>query len=76
MKGLKFKNSSFNVSSIVFMYSCNMLSLGCIVISDLVIADLFMYSLSGMILLYLAAPFCTMNKISSLLQGFMHTGDL
>ena len=38
-----------------------MLSLGCIVISDLVVADLFMHSLSGMILLYLATPFFTLK---------------
>ena len=36
-----------------------MLSLGRILISDLVVADLFMYSVSGMILLYLAALFFT-----------------
>ena len=52
------KNSSFNVSSIVFTYSV-CLSLGHIVISYLVVADLFMYSLPGMILLYLAVPFYT-----------------
>ena len=34
-----------------------MLSLGCILISDLVVTNLLMYSLPGMILLYLAAPF-------------------
>ena len=34
-----------------------MLSLGCILISDLVVANLFMHSLPGMILLYLAALF-------------------
>ena len=32
---LKFKNRSFNVSSIVFSYVFSMLSLGCVVISDL-----------------------------------------
>ena len=54
---LKFKNSRYNVSSIVFTYVFSMLSLGRIVISDLVVADLFMNSLSGIILLYLAASF-------------------
>ena len=39
------------------MYSVAMLSLGHILISDLVVADLFMHSLPGMILLYLAASF-------------------
>ena len=34
-----------------------MLSLGCIVISDLVVANFLMYSVSGMILLHLAVPF-------------------
>ena len=38
-----------------------MLSLGRIVISDLGVADLFMHSLSGMILLYLAAPIFTLK---------------
>ena len=52
----KVQNNCFNVSSIVF-YVLSMPSLGCIVISDLVVTDLFMHSLSGMILLYLAAPF-------------------
>ena len=33
------------------------LGLGCIVISDLVVANLFVHSLSGTILLYLAALF-------------------
>ena len=36
-----------------------MLSLGHIVISDLVVADLFMHSLLGMILLYLLQHFYT-----------------
>ena len=43
--------------SVVLVFS--MLSLSCIVISDLVVANLLMYSLPGMILLYLAAPFFT-----------------
>ena len=37
-----------------------MLSLGNILISNLVVTDLFMHSLSGMILLYLALPFVTL----------------
>ena len=57
MKVLKFKNSSFNVFSIVSIFVFSMLSLGCIVISDLVVANPFMHSFSDMILLYLAAPF-------------------
>ena len=40
--------------SVVLVFS--MLSLGRILISDLVVANLLMYSLPGMILLYLAAP--------------------
>ena len=36
-----------------------MLSLGRILISDLVVANLFIHSLPGMILLYLAAPVFT-----------------
>ena len=35
----------------------SMLSLCCILISDLVVTNLFMHSLPGMILLYLTAPF-------------------
>ena len=54
MKVLKFKNSSFNMSSSYSIYAFSMLSLGCIVISDLVVTNHFMHSLSGMILLYLA----------------------
>ena len=60
MEVLNFKNSRYNVSSIVFMYSVAMLSLGRIVISDLV-ADLFIHSLSDMTLLYLATPFFTLK---------------
>ena len=47
-----------------------MLILGRILISDLVVADLFMHSLPGVILLYLAAPFYTegvLDEISLLL---------
>ena len=49
--------ASYNVFSVVLVFS--MLSLGCILISDLVVANLLMYSLPGMILLYLAASFFT-----------------
>ena len=48
--------ASYNVFSVMLMFS--MLGLGCILISDLV-ANLLMYSLPGMILFYLAAPFFT-----------------
>ena len=47
--------ASYNVSSVVFVFS--MLSLGRILISNLVVANLLMYSFPGMILLYLAVPF-------------------
>ena len=47
--------ASYNVSSVVLVFS--MLSLGHILISNLVVANLLMYSLPGMILLYLAASF-------------------
>ena len=43
------------------IYVFSLLSLGCILISDLVVADLFMHSLSGMILLYFATPFFTLK---------------
>ena len=47
--------ASYNVFSVVLVFS--MLSLGCIPISDLIIANLLMHSLPGMILLYLATFF-------------------
>ena len=43
--------------SVVLVFS--MVSLGHILISNLVVANLLMYSLPGMILLYLAMPFIT-----------------
>ena len=46
-----------------------MLSLGYILLSDLVVADLIMYSLSGMILLCLTTPFFT-------LKGFLHRSTI
>ena len=46
--------ASYNVFNVVLVFS--MLSLGYILISDLVVTNLLMYSLPGMILLYLAAP--------------------
>ena len=49
--------ASYNVSSVVLVFS--MLGLGRILISDLVVANLLVYSIPGMILLYLAAPFYT-----------------
>ena len=61
--------ASYNVSSVVLVFS--MLDLDSILISDLVVATLLMYSLPGMILLYLAMPFFTpkvfLDEISSLL---------
>ena len=61
--------ASYNVSSVVLVFS--MLSLGRILISNLVVANLLMYSLPGMILLYLATPFFIpkvfLDEISSLL---------
>ena len=44
---------------IVFTYVFSMLGLGRILISDLAVVDLFMHSLSGMIILYLAVSFFT-----------------
>ena len=46
----------YNVSSSV-MLVFSMLSLGRILLSDLVVTNLLVYSLPGMILLYLAVPF-------------------
>ena len=42
---LNFENNTYSVYSIIFM--CSVLSLDCILISDLVVADLFMHSLPG-----------------------------
>ena len=46
--------ASYNVFSVALVFS--MLSLGRVLISDLVVANLLMHSLPGMILLYLAVP--------------------
>ena len=56
----------YNVFSVVFVFS--MLSLGRILISHLLVANLLMYSLPGMIILYLATPFFT-------LKGFLDEID-
>ena len=50
--------ASYNVFSVVLVFS--IIGLGRILIPDLVVANLLMYSLPGMILLYLAAPFFTL----------------
>ena len=49
-------NSYYDLFSVVFVLSM-LLGLGCILISDLVVTNLLMYSLPVMILLYLATPF-------------------
>ena len=49
--------SSYNVSSVVFSYVFSMLSFGHILISNLVVVNLFMHTLPGVTLLYLAMPF-------------------
>ena len=56
---LNFENNSNSVYSSYNINVFSMLSLGCILVSDLVLVDLFMLSLPGMILLYLAALFYT-----------------
>ena len=48
-----------HVFSVVLVFS--MLNLGRILISDLVVANLLMYSLPAVILLYLAVPFFTLK---------------
>ena len=53
-------NSYYNLFSVVLVLS--MLGFGHILISDLVVANLLMYSLPGMILFYLAAPFFTPER--------------
>ena len=61
---IKFKTiASYNVFYVVLIYVFIMLSLGHILISDLVVANLFMHSLSDIILLYLATPFYTIFYI-------------
>ena len=67
---LNFENSSYNVCIIIIFYAFSMLSLGHILISDLVIANLFMHSLSDMILLYLATSFHTKGIYT---QGYSQT---
>ena len=52
-----YRQCYYDLFSVVFVLS--MLGLGRILISDLVVANLLMYSLPVMILLYLAAPFFT-----------------
>ena len=54
---LNFENNNYNVYSTNNINVFGMLSLGHILISDLVVANLFMPSLPDMILLYLAASF-------------------
>ena len=50
--------TSFNVFNVVAIYVCVQYAKPCcILISDLVAAKLFMHSLPGMILFYLATPF-------------------
>ena len=51
---LNFKNNSYSM-----FYAFSMLSLGCILIQDLVVTNLFMHSLRDMILLYLATSIFT-----------------
>ena len=50
--------------SIVFIYSIQYGNLGYILISDFVVADLFIYSLSCMILLHLAAPKVFLHEVA------------
>ena len=66
------------MSNIVFTaYVFSMPNLGCILIQDLLVTDLFMHSLSGMILLYLAIPFFytkgVLHEIYNTIQGWIQT---
>ena len=54
---LNFENNSYIVYNIILIYVLSMLSLGHILISDLVVANPFMHSLPDLIPLYLAALF-------------------
>ena len=58
--------------SVVLVFS--MLSLGCILISDLLVANLLMYSLPGMILLYLATPFFTPKVFLDEIELYQENG--
>ena len=64
--------------SVVLVFS--IMGLGRILISDLVVANLLMYSLPGMILLYLAAPFFTpkvfLGEIPYTYQEYVLTNEL
>ena len=64
MKVLKVENSSYiyDVFSIHSIYAFSMLSLGCILISELLVTDLFLHSISGMI--RVAAIFHTEEDIT------------
>ena len=71
LKGLNLKSVAIaNVTSIVFSYLVSVLNLGRNLISDLVVADLFMHSFSNMILLYLAALFLHRRCFSMRISGF------
>ena len=52
-------NLQFAKYTMYMVFVSSMLSLGRILISDLVITNLFMYSLPGMLLLHLTTPFYT-----------------
>ena len=57
-----------NVSSVASVYVFSMLSLGCILISDLVVTNLFLHSIPGIyILLYLAKPFYTKSVLHEII---------
>ena len=64
-----FENSSYNVPSIVFTYVFSMLHLGHILLSDLLVLDLFVYSLFDMIvrILHVVASYCLFT-----LKAFLH----
>ena len=54
---IKLCRQQLAIMCLIVVLVFSMLGLGRIPISDLVVANLLMYSLPGMILLYLAAPF-------------------
>ena len=53
-----------------------MLGLGRILISDLAVANLLMYSLPSMILLYLAAPFFTPKVFLDEVEVYMNIREV
>ena len=68
---LNLENDNYSVQY-NFMYSASMLSLGRILIPDLVVTNLFMHSPPCMILLYIAASFFTLKVFLHEIHTYIH----